>query len=68
MANTEKSSTESAPEPAAAPSSNVTVNTPSNSETVNKPNPNMVMALVLIRMAYLWKNYWLTPMALTLGL
>ncbi len=47
MANTEKSSTESAPEPAAAPSSNVTVNTPSNSETVNKPNPNMVMALVL---------------------
>jgi len=50
MANTEKTSNQTAPTQNTAPASaaSVAVNTPSNNAPANnKPNPNMVMALVL---------------------
>ena len=50
MANTETSPTESTPADAAAPATN---NTPANTTVVNKPNPNMVMFVVLLFMLFI---------------
>lgn len=55
MATTEKTSEESSTEQNAAPAStpNVVVNTPARSESANKANPNLVMALVLCFMLFI---------------